>query len=334
MRRKTKVKAALAVIAAVLVVGMLGVGLHYVDNLGGLFSDEDEGIDEDTIVIGDHGYRIDHNIESYLLIGTDNAGDQEAEGEDYHGQMADFLLLVVLDRTNSSYGFLHIDRNTMGEIRILNSDGSGEATFEGQLYAAHWYGGDPEMNCENTVEAVSDFLGGFPINGYYAINMGDVGALNHAVGGVKVKMDVDMSKLDPEMKEGAELTLNDKQAEIYVRARMKVGDGTNASRMTRQEEYMKAYMEKAMKKVDEDPDFINDLYEELSDRAVTNMPGNRVSAIANQVHTGTSNGMLGFEGETKEGKALGDGLYHAEFYPKEESVVSCMKKLTSMEEEF
>ena len=334
MRRRTKVKAALAGLAAVLLVALVGLGLHHFDTLDDWFSDEDGGIEEDTIVIGDHGYRIDHNLESYLLIGTDNAGDQEAEGEDYHGQMADFLLLVVLDRTNSSYGFLHIDRNTMAEIPILESDGSGEATFEGQLYAAHWYGGDPEMNCENTVNAVSEFLGGLPIDGYYSINIGDVGALNHAVGGVPVKLDVDMSKSDPAMTKGAELTLNDKQAEIYVRARMGVGDGTNASRMTRQEEYMKAYMEKVRKKVDEDPDFINDLYEELSDRAVTNMPGNRISAIANQVHTGTSNGLLRFEGETREGQALGDGLTHAEFYPEEESVVSCLKQLTSMEEEF
>ena len=84
MRRKTKVKAVLAVLAAVLLVGAFAFGLHYIDNLQELFSDDDGGIEEDTIVIGDHGYRIDHNLESYLLIGTDNAGDQEAEGEDYH----------------------------------------------------------------------------------------------------------------------------------------------------------------------------------------------------------------------------------------------------------
>ena len=334
MRRSSRVKIALAIAGLILVLVLLEFGLDAIDHLGDFRDEDKSGIEETEIFLGDHKYVIHHNLENYLLLGTDASGNEEGTGEEYHGKMADFLLLVVLDRTNHTYGFLHIDRNTMAEIPIKDSEGKGEATYTGQLCTAHWYDGNPEMSCENTVQAVSDFLGGLPIDGYYSINMNDVGILNRAVDGVTVTLDEDFSEYDPEMTEGKTLTLNDEQAEIFVRGRMNVGDGTNAARMTRQEEYMKSFLDKVLEAASKNPDFVNDLYKALKDRAVTDMPGSRLSAIANQVHEGTSNGLLRFEGETKEGKALKDELYHAEFYPTEESVVKTLEQLTNMKKEF
>ena len=246
--------------------------------------------------------------------------------------MADFLLLVVLNKTKNTYGFLPIDRNTMASVTMIDAEGVDWIDEEMQICVAHWYGKDPAQGCENTVDTVSDVLGALPIDGYYSINMRDIQTLNHAAGGVTVTVQDDLSDRDPALKPGAKVHLTDEQAEIFVRARMGVGEGDNESRMRRQRAYMSAYLDRAFEIMAEDPAFINDLFGMLQDRAVTNIPGNRISAIANQMFEGTGCGILTIEGERKLGKALPDGLDHEEFYPSEESILEALTTLCGLGE--
>ena len=68
--------------------------------------------------------------------------------------MADFLMLVIVDKTDGTYSFLQFNRDTMTEISLINHDGKGAATATIQLCTAHWYGGTKEQSCKNTVKAV------------------------------------------------------------------------------------------------------------------------------------------------------------------------------------
>ena len=323
------VRAVLGIACAVCAIVLFGVGLHIFENM-----DRDTGFDEpeqedsQSLWFDDSEYEIPHNIESYLLIGTDDSGNEDAVGTGYYeGRMADFLLLIIMDKTDNTYGFLQLDRNTMTDVIAIDRDGKENDTVHYQICTAHAFGKDPQQGCENTVQSVTWLLGGLPIDGYYAINMSDIGALNHAVGGVEVTPQEDLTMVDPAMQEGTALTLTDEQAEKFIRARMNVGNGTNEERMDRQLQYMTGFKRKLSEKMDADGDFLNSLYEDLTDRAMTDIPQNRVSAIANHIYKSDDLGIIRLDGKHTEGRALPDGQMHDEFYPETSSIIEAMKTL-------
>jgi len=277
-------------------------------------------------------YRYSRNFETYLVIGTDTSGNEASDREAYIGNMADFLLLAVINRTDGTYAFLQLNRDTMTEIPLLDREGEGRATAKIQLCTAHWYGGTPQESCENTVKAVSDMLGGISIEGYYAINMDEISRLNHAVGGVAVTIKDDFSNIDETLKKGETITLNDEQAVNFVRSRMGMKDEENTTRMARQRQYLNALLDKVQEKTGEDPEFALELYDELADVSETNMSGGLISDLLVDMSKAENQGILFMEGETKLGKHLGDGLEHAEFYPDKSAIVSTMKLLYNIEE--
>lgn len=46
-----------------------------------------------------------HPVQTYLFIGTDKSGNEDAEGEEYHGSMADALMLVVVTKKKNIWNF-------------------------------------------------------------------------------------------------------------------------------------------------------------------------------------------------------------------------------------
>lgn len=277
-------------------------------------------------------YRYPRGYETYLIIGTDASGNEEGEGTEYQGNMADFLMLAVVNTKEGTYSFLQLNRDTITEVSLLDLDGTAVTTEEMQLCAAHWYGNTPEQSCENTVDAVQRLLGGMPISGYYALNMEEIGTLNQAVGGVEVTIEDDFSQADPSLKEGETVLLNDEQARTYVQGRMSVGDGENTSRMRRQKQYMQGFFGKLKEITKENPEFTINLYNDLVERATTNMSGELVSNLALELSDAEDKGIFSFEGTSETGQHLGDGIDHAEFYPEESSVVEVMKQLYELEE--
>ncbi|WP_051656773.1 LCP family protein [Butyrivibrio sp. AE3004] len=296
--------------------------------------DEEEEIElsEGELLINDKVYRYNAAVRNYLVIGTDVSGNHEAENPDeYQGNMADVLLLVVLNRSDNNYSVLEIDRNTVMKVPMMNVDGTVNARSIMQICTAHWYGGNPQMSSENTVNAVSELLGGMPIDGYYELNMDAIEQLNHAIGGVTVTVEDDFSEVDPTLVKGQEITLNDSQAYNYVHERMNVGDGSNEGRMARQETYIKAFLNRLMERTEENPSFPNEIYTKMKEVAVTNMTGNDFSRVLNRVNRGENQGTITFEGEHKLGQLINDDTDHQEFYIDDTSYYQVMDKLFDLE---
>lgn len=272
--------------------------------------------DENTVLIDDTLYGFDHRLETFLFVGTDNSGSGNSDPAHYRGPMADFLLLMVLDHTNNTIGYLQIDRNTVTDVDEVDFKGNVIETRELQICTAHWYGRSPELSAENTVNAVKAYLGDLEnIDGYFVINMDDIGHLNHTVGGVEVTIEDDLDAADPTLAKGKTLVLDDSQAEHFLRARMSVGQGENAERMARQRQYMASFFEKVKEKTMENPKFGIDLWNMLKDVSVSNMNGNDFSRIAQKLLKGENKGIHTVKGETKLGYILEDGVEHEEFYP-------------------
>lgn len=272
-------------------------------------------------------------IVTYLVIGTDASGNDATDMEEYQGSMADFLMLVVLNKTKGTYGTLQLNRDTMTRVALLQKDGSANAHATIQLCTAHWYGKDREAGCENTVSAVSELLGGINIDGYYALDMKGITELNRLAGGVEVTLLEDFTDVDKAMKKGKTVTLTEEQAYHYVHDRYGVGDETNLSRMKRQKQYIEKLSQTLKSRLVEDTSFINQMYRQLTTYATTNITARQFSVLAQNAGMYESMGSVELEGKMKVGEALGDGIEHAEFYLDDGEIDRVLKILYLDEKE-
>ena len=278
-------------------------------------------------------WKFAHPVQTYLFIGTDKSGNEDAEGEEYHGSMADALMLVVVDEEEKAYGILQLNRDTITEVPMLLQDGSANASAQMQLCTAHWYGKDKAASCDNTVETVSKMLGGLPIDGYYALKMDAMPLLNHEVGGVTVTLEDDMTKLDPAMKKGATLTLTDRQAELLMQSRYAMDDDRNTQRMRRQQIFLNAFMKKIKKRNAGDVNATVKLYDRLRPYAKTDIKMNDLTALLKNMQGYTDKGIITIDGTSKIGEKLHDGKKHWEFYMDEDSLETSMKQLYPLVQE-
>lgn len=227
---------------------------------------------EDLLEVDGAAYRPRKMLTTILLMGVDRDTEEGTETVSYrNGGQVDFLRLLVIDPERKQIAQLQIDRDTMTPITILGVLGNRSGVREAQIALSHGFGDGREQSCELTVEAVSNLLLGIGIDFYAALNMDGIAALNDAVGGVTVTLPEDFSASDSAMTKGATLTLSGEQAEIFVRGRKGIGEGTNEGRMERQQLFMSALGELLEQRQSEDSRFAEMLYDALSPYLVTNL---------------------------------------------------------------
>lgn len=210
-------------------------------------------------------------LTNLLLIGVDWAEMNSPAASGRYAGQADFLLLLTFDKKNRTISTLQIDRDTMTDIRVYGPFGDYTGIRETQICLSHAYGATAVENCENTVWAASRLLGNIPVDGYLALDMSAITALNDALGGVTVTLEEDFSALDPQMVRGATITLQGKQAETFVRGRTGVGDGTNAARMKRQKAFMQKAGDLIAEGLERDSGFAGTLLDALSGHMTMNV---------------------------------------------------------------
>lgn len=331
----SKRKIILTILIALVVIGLFGLVLHLIENRGLLdeqFGDTgdwgDGAIETSELTFNDELYISNDSIDTYLVIGTDSGG--EDLGEMYSGELADFLTLLLVDNTTEKFAFIQIDRNTMVDMTVPDESGAADALETMQLCISHWYGKDEDERNEYTADAVSTVFGGLDIYNWYSIEMTDIGAINHALGGVAVDINEDLTSIDPAFTKGSTVLLTDKQAEEFVRARMGVGEGTNKERMSRQTQYMQKAYNLVFDQVRENPEYINDIYDQLQGRIHSGESESNFSKMTNQIMTYESCGILQIDGKVKNNDTMGDGIIHEEFYADEDSILAALKKVMNL----
>ena len=322
IRKKTLQRIVLvALAAAVIVLGL--IALHFAtkqepenrDVTAESAADPYAG-DDDIARISYKGkwYQQKQNCRTFLLIGVDETGEQKDYGSNINHAQSDFLLLLVVDDEKKTYSGLHLNRDTMTDIPVIGIKGDYAGTRVAQLALAHTYGSGLNDSCEYTTEAVSDLLFGAEIDHYAALSIDSIGVLNDQVGGVSVTIPVDMTGLDPAMSKGAEVKLNAKQAEYFVRARYGVADQTNLDRMKRQRIFLDAWKHTALSKAQDDAEFALNLAVSLSDYLVSDMTVNQLSDFADTLIEYEDMGVQETSGESTLGKE------YMEFYVDKEAL--------------
>ena len=273
---------------------------------------------DETVERNGHTYRKKTNLTTILLLGIDDYGKSETAVINRAGGQADFLRLLIIDEREKKISQLAIDRDTMTPITILGVLGGRAGTRTEQISLSHAFGNGKEQSCELTREAVENLLLGIRIDYYIAMNLDFVAQLNDALGGVTVTIEDDFK--DPALKMGEKVTLRGSQAETFVRSRMSVGDGTNVSRMRRQQQYIESAAQVFSNKLHQDENFVGALYDELTPYMVKNISKGRLVLEAYDAKDYARPAVYQLAGEHKTGD---DGFteFHADEKKLEETVL-------------
>ena len=269
--------------------------------------------DQETVEVDGVTYRKKQRITTILVMGVDH--DTQDSYEYRKAGQADFLRLVVLDDADKTVQQLQIDRDTMTPVTVLGLLGDRYEPVTQQICLGYAFGDGRQTSCEVTVEAVGNLLGGQTIDQYLAMGLDGISTLNDLAGGVTVTLEDDLSAADPAMTKGATLTLQGDQAEIFVRRRMDIGEGTNEARMVRQEEYLAQLSAQLESRVQQDQQFTAQVYDALQPYLVTDLAKGQLVNEVWAAKDDTVEPAIALEGEHKVAE---DGF--TEFYPTEASI--------------
>ena len=253
-------------------------------------------------------------LTTILFMGLDKyQTPQDAMGY-LNDQQADFLMLVVMDEKTGVCDLLHLNRDTMTEIRRLGVGGGEAGKFTGQLALSHTFGSGGSDSCLNTVKAVSKFLKGVKIDHYVAMTLEGVAVLNDLVGGVTVEVLDHMTDFDPYLVKGETVRLHGQQALIYVRTRSGLEDSSNLHRMERQRQYLNNLYVQLMKCMNEDQGFLNESLLELTSYFQSDCSVNQLDALGQKLRECQVRPITVIDGEAVKGEEF------IEFYADEQSL--------------
>lgn len=205
----------------------------------------------------EHYYR-ENEITNYLIVGVDRR-DAETTVSHQRGGQADFIVVLSIDRIHRTITPVMLDRDTMTEVQTYGVFGHPAGTRTMQLCLAQAYSGVSSTGTDNTAEAVEKLLFGVSMDRRVMLDMEAIALINDALGGVEVMLKDDFTVYDPAMTKGTTLRLMGEQAEFFVRGRMTVADGTNASRMERQQQYLSALLTQFRQTAEGDMERLNEL---------------------------------------------------------------------------
>lgn len=269
-----------------------------------------------TIEYDGKTYKFRDDVEAILAIGIDKYAKDAEPDEDTNltNQQSDFLILLVIDKTNKSYNLLHINRDTMTNIQEIGLNSEVIGTNYEQICLAHTYGTGGKDSCRNTVTAVSQLLYGIPISHYVSFTMDVVPIVNDAAGGVTVHINDDFSANEPAFVQGTDVTLKGEQALTFVRARSgMVNDSTNLNRMERQRAYVTALRSAVDEKMKSDSKWAANTLLDVMDYLTTDLTDSDLGKLANAMVDYKQSDILQTQGEAKTNE-------YVEFYPDEEAL--------------
>lgn len=303
-RQTLKVIAALTALA-LLFLGGLFLLRAWEKGAGAVQGPASGGAGPEDALIFYHGawYRPRSGLETVLAIGVDQAAvDDELRREGKYEQ-SDFLLLLVADQQNKRCTAVHINRDAMTEIRVLDDDTNEFlGTVNRQLSLAHAYGNRPEARCRNTVAAVSGLLYGIKIDHYLSLTMDGVVILNDLAGGVTLEVMDDLTELDPALKQGETVTLRGRQALTYVQARRGLDNPSSIRRMERQRQYLEALQGRLLSLRDADEHFTTSALLKLNEYMVSDCSVEQLSDLADSLEAIGVTDYRTLEGRSVEGE--------------------------------
>ena len=271
---------------------------------------------EGIVTYNNQKYRYNNKIRTYLFMGIDSDEPVQKAKDGISGGQADALFLIVVDNAHDKLSLVSIHRNLMTTVKMYNREGEYTGDAELQICLQHGYGDGERLSCQRTVDCVSNLFYGIPINGYVSLNMGGIGLLNDALGGVEVTVmqDLENTGRNVHLTAGETKVLNGDEAYVYVRSRDVTQFDSASDRLARQEQYLNNMIPAMLKKIRKASSAVS-VYGAAEDYIYSNIDYNRLADEIADMTYDSAEGMREVPGEVVMGEQLeefyadDDGLY-------------------------
>ena len=326
-RKKASLMRIVIVSIILIVLACLAVGViiikNYKENHSAATSSPIEAPDYDNadkwsegiVTYNNQKYRYNNTIRTYLFMGIDKDEPVHKAEDGISGGQADALFLIVVDKAHASLSLISIHRNLMTTVKMYNREGEFTGEAELQICLQHGYGDGERLSCQRTVDCVSNLFYGIPIHGYVSLNMGGIGLLNDALGGVEltVMQDLNVPGRNVRLTAGEIKVLNGDEAYVYVRSRDTSQFDSASDRLARQEQYLNKMIPILLKRIKRTPSAVS-IYGASEEYIFSNIDYNRLADEIDDITYDSSAGMLEVPGEVVMGEQL------EEFYADDEGL--------------
>lgn len=290
---------------------------------------ENENADYHTLIYNNKKYVYNSRITSVLYAGVDSGKELTTTNRYTIAPRADSVELVILDDYHKKIKILALSRDTMTTVERFTMNGNSRGTYETQLGYAYAYGDGGKISCSNLTASVSELLGGVPIHEYAVTNNGCITKLNAMMGGITVKVpNDDLKKEYPELKKNAEVTLDDSNAETFVRWRDTSIPFTNNGRMERQQAFSSSFLQKFRQEIADNTEGVWEKIESMSPYLQTSVTKSQYLTLAELLNSldYSEADYYYLEGENVQGEE------HDEFYPNEDALGEMIIELFYLED--
>ena len=275
-------------------------------------------LEEGQLIYNGEVWQYNEDIMTFLCLGVDARSGVTDEKTPGKAGQADAVLLIVANPHTKKMQVINVNRDSMVDIELYDTDGGYAGTETKQLALQYAYGDGRIRSCELMEQAVSNLFYGIPIHGYAALDMESIPTINDSVGGVEVTVLEDMTRYKSDWAKGAKVLLKGKDALLYIREREDESKelGSNIARIERQKQYLALFADKIKSKTKEDITFPLTLYGNVQKHMVTSFSMDEITYLAST--------LLGYDFSMKDvisiqGK-MAMGEINEEFYVDEEAL--------------
>ena len=258
-------------------------------------------------------YKQNDDLQLILCVGLDSYENNIVDSY-VNDELADCIVLLVLDKTNKTVLPIQINRDTMCDYHVLGIGGRITNDTFGQIALSHTYGTGDIDSLVNVKDAVSNLLCDIKIDYYMSLTMDAVAKINDKAGGVTVLVEDDFSSIDDTLIKDQQITLFGEHALTFVRSRQGLDDASNINRLNRQRVYLRALYDTCKDKVINDPDFVSNSLNSITEYIIANTNIYGLSDIGNTLLEYELLDAVQLKGEAKKGET------YIEYYVDDEAL--------------
>lgn len=236
----------------------------------------------DEITLNGERYKYNEDILTFLVLGIDKNEKVAPAINGISGGQSDGIFLLVMNPDTKKIHIITVHRDTVAELSIYDKDGNFVKKAMAQICLQHGYGDGMELSNERTKAAISKLFYNLPIHSVTSVNMGAIGQLNDAIGGVTVEALESFSFNDSTFVQGETVTLNGNSAYDYTKYRDTSQHYTALKRLERQKQYLSKAVEQGMDAVKRDVGVLVDIYDIVKDYVVTDLTIDEMTYIATE----------------------------------------------------
>lgn len=218
-------------------------------------------------------------IQTLLVICLDAFDAPSDSGAYRNGNRADLIMLMVIDEALGKTTALQLNPDT---VVPFTPPGASEA-LEVPLGLVYSYGSGGSDSCLSGSKAVSNLLGGVPVDHYMTFTMDSIPIVNDMIGGVTVDITDAFPEEYPALVKGETVTLSGEASADFFRFRAD-DDVDNESHMERQRGYMAGLYSPFLKNAGQE-NFLTKLTLQLGERFTTDLTLSQMMQMLQSLET-------------------------------------------------